>query len=80
MDKFPKNQIKYILKSKWDESRDLEKAILSYFYGNKKEVSLKKTDDLILLYILRISNKDKTLLSKLRMLIFLSTYFFLRNK
>jgi len=59
MDKFPKNQIKYILKSKWDESRDLEKAILSYFYGNKKEVSLKKTDDLILLYILRISNKAK---------------------
>jgi len=39
MVKFPKNQIKYILKSKWDESRDLEKAILN-FYGNKKEVSL----------------------------------------
>ena len=54
-----KYQIKYILKSKWDESRDLEKAILNYFYGNKKEVFLKKTDDLILLYILGISNQAK---------------------
>src|SRR3989344_3453806 len=59
MAKFPKNQIKYILKSRWDESKDLEKAILNYFYNNKKEVSLKKTDDLILLYILGVSNKAK---------------------
>lgn len=47
------------MQEKWDEDKDLEKAIVEYFYNKKKDFSLKKTDDLILLFILGVSNKAK---------------------
>lgn len=59
MEDFPKNQIKYILGSKWDNQKILEKTIMDFFYNHEKKDTLTKTDDLILLYILRISNKAK---------------------
>ena len=59
MKDFPKNQIKYILSSKWNSQKTLEKAIVSFFYKNEKDNAVTKTDDLILLYVLGISNKAR---------------------
>jgi len=59
MKDFPKNQIKYILSSKWNNKKILEKAIVDFFYKNKKDATITKTDDLILLYVLGISNEAK---------------------
>ncbi|PIN75638.1 hypothetical protein COV18_02215 [Candidatus Woesearchaeota archaeon CG10_big_fil_rev_8_21_14_0_10_37_12] len=57
MGDFPENQIKYILKEKWDNSNRVESAITDYFYKEKKGSKPTKTDDFILLFILGI-NKD----------------------
>ncbi|MFA6888542.1 MAG: hypothetical protein WC254_03525 [Candidatus Woesearchaeota archaeon] len=59
MDKFPDNQIKYIVKEKWNSSNRLESAITDYFYKEKKGSLPTKTDDLILLFALGIKNDGK---------------------
>ncbi len=52
MTRLPKNQIKFIVGLKLNDSRELEKAILSIFYGIERKFKIKKTDDKILLYML----------------------------
>jgi len=56
---FPKNQIKYILGSKWDNQKELEKTLFNFYYHHEKKDTLTKTDDLILLYVLGITTKAK---------------------
>ena len=59
MKEFPDNQIKYLVKQKWNTSNKLESAITDCYYFEKKGAVPTKTDDIILLYVLGINKKEK---------------------